>query len=247
MASRQENVQIWEDTKDICTEKFQNVSIPKSTLYKLVDAPIKPTYEYDKTIVKVFNIDTFTYCHQLQNAGYTVVGLNMANHRQSGGGVKQGSFAQEENLFRRSNYFMTLAQKLYPIPEDNCIYSPGVTVFKDQQYKVMDKDFVVSMIACAAIRMPLLDEDGNYVREKDRALMKLKIRTILYVAYIYGHEAIVLGSLGCGAFGNPPHEVAQLFNEVMDEFRGCFKYIGFGVKSFKDPNYDIFNVVINQT
>ena len=100
-----------------------------------------------------------------------------------------------------------LDQNLSPIAEDYCIYSPFVTIFKDKDYTVMENEFVVSMIACAAFRRPFIDEDGNYVKG---------------------------------------HEVAQLFNEVMDKFKGCFKYIGYGVKSFRDPNYDIFNAVINQ-
>ncbi|KAJ7788078.1 hypothetical protein B0H14DRAFT_2950224 [Mycena olivaceomarginata] len=46
---------------------------------------------------------------------------------------------------------------------------------------------------------------------------------------------LVLGAFGCGAFGNPPAEVAQLFRRVLlgrdgnrgGEFLGCFDEVTF--------------------
>lgn len=102
------------------------------------------------------------------------------------------------------------------------------------------------MVASAALRHPKLDEDGNYLNASDRDAMREKIRMMYMLAYQKGYDALVLSAYGCGAFGNPPHEVAQLFNEVNEEFWGCFKYIGFGVKSFRDPNYDIYNLLIDR-
>lgn len=47
--------------------------------------------------------------------------------------------------------------------------------------------------------------------------IKNKIRTIFRIGLIHGHDSLVLGALGCGAFRNPPRHVAQLFHEVMEE------------------------------
>lgn len=47
--------------------------------------------------------------------------------------------------------------------------------------------------------------------------IKNKIRTIFRIGLIHGHDSLVLGALGCGAFRNPPRHVARLFHEVMDE------------------------------
>src|SRR5581483_6745347 len=125
------------------------------------------TPKYDKTIVKVAEIDTLTCCELLIKQGHNVVALNMACAKSPGGGVKYGSFCQEENCFRRSNYFQVLNRSLYPIPETGCIYSPIITVFKDKYYNLMVEPFNVSMIACAAIRKPNLNHDGQYTDPSD--------------------------------------------------------------------------------
>jgi hypothetical protein len=61
-----------------------------------------------------------------------------------------------------------------------------------------------------------------YANEEDRELMKTKMRVSLRIAAKHGHGKLVLGALGCGAFRNPPVEVATLWKEVLSEseFRG---------------------------
>jgi uncharacterized protein (TIGR02452 family) len=179
--------------------------------------------------------------------GFNVMGLNMACHSQPGGGVMEGAFAQEENCFRRSNYFLSLKPELYPIPETGCIYTPIITVIKDKNYHLMDAPFTVSMLACAAIRYPQVTQQGSYASQRDRSLMKHKIEQIFQVGYQHNKDTLILGAFGAGAFGNPPIDVANIFNEVLHTYRQCFKYIIFAVKSFNDPNYEIFSKIINQS
>jgi ADP-ribosyl-[dinitrogen reductase] hydrolase len=58
-----------------------------------------------------------------------------------------------------------------------------------------------------------------------------KIRTIFRIALNHGHDAIVLGAWGCGAFKNPPQHIAKMFHQIMDEaeFRNRFKKIVFAI------------------
>lgn len=111
---------------------------------------------------------------------------------------------------------------------------------------------VVSVISVAAIRRPRIttirtdtaaasggqgrrvNQNGDlsasgrpalkavYANEEDRELMKTKMRISLRISAKYGHRKLVLGALGCGAFRNPPAEVATLWKEVLSEaeFRG---------------------------
>lgn len=60
---------------------------------------------------------------------------------------------------------------------------------------------------------------------KEQEQTKDKIRTILRIAMEHCHDALVLGALGYGAFGNPPAQVAKLFYEVFEEpeFKNQFK------------------------
>mgnify|MGYP000199309063 CR=1 FL=1 len=47
----------------------------------------------------------------------------------------------------------------------------------------------------------------------------------------HGHDSLVLGALGCGAFCNPPRHIARLFHEVMEEpeFLNKYRYLVFAI------------------
>lgn len=67
-------------------------------------------------------------------------------------------------------------------------------------------------------------------------MIKNKIRTILRIGLQNGHDSLVLGALGCGAFCNPPQHIALLFHETLNEheFANKYKHISFAI--LEDPN-----------
>jgi len=54
-----------------------------------------------------------------------------------------------------------------------------------------------------------------YEVENDREVMTMKVRLLLQVARERGVKRLVLGALGCGAYENPPEEVAGIFRKVI--------------------------------
>ena len=44
-----------------------------------------------------------------------------------------------------------------------------------------------------------------------------------------GQRYAVLGAWGCGAFCNPPHEVAQIFREELEQRAGAFDCVVFAI------------------
>ena len=74
--------------------------------------------------------------------------------------------------------------------------------------------------------------------------MKSKMRVILRVAALNGHEQLVLGAFGCGAFRNPPWEVAEMWKAVFEEpeFKkgGWWKDVVFAVLGQGTENFDVF-------
>ena len=60
---------------------------------------------------------------------------------------------------------------------------------------------------------------------------KNKMRTILRIGLRHGHDSLVLGALGCGAFCNPPSHIARLFHEVFEEpeFKNKYRLISFAI------------------
>lgn len=196
--------------------------------------------------------------------------LNLASYSNPGGGVYDGAAAQEEYLFRCSDYFRSLYQYadfasmygvkqhseyIYPLHNEyGAVFSRGITVFRDIQargYKLLERPFKVNMLAAAAHRNPKTVTVGGEVRytRAEEAYMINKVRTILRIAYENGQTHLVLGALGCGAFHNPPKQVAQIFKKVLQEpeFRGIFQYVYFAIINDHNSNgnYEAFEKVFS--
>lgn len=221
--------------------------------------------------ITVASDDCLDIAHEWVTQGLEVSVLNMANRLNPGGGVKGGAGAQEEYLFRCSDYYRSLyrfteyakqygiirSPYQYPLNRDfGGIYSPNVTVFRGNElkgYPLLKEPFQVNMIAVAGMNRPELVQVNDEFRIAPELVegIKNKIRTILCIACQHGQRNLVLGALGCGAFRNPPKHTAELFREVMSEseFKGAFSKICFAVKSDRnshgDTNFTEFYSVLN--
>ncbi|CAF0883349.1 unnamed protein product, partial [Didymodactylos carnosus] len=118
---------------------------------------IKPRFSL--TAIEVVNEDCLVAYERLAAEGLNPVLLNMANAVTPGGGYRRGDGAQEENIFRRTNYFVSLDhflepdqrhtqnermkcesngslkqlstnEKMYPVEDFGCIYTSGITIFR---------------------------------------------------------------------------------------------------------------------
>ncbi len=208
--------------------------------------------------IRVVSDDCLDVARAWAEQGLEVTVLNMASRRNPGGGVTNGAGAQEEYLFRCSDYYRSLyryvsyafqydldrARHSYPLDRNfGGIYSPSVTVFRGNEaggYKLLENPFHINLIAVAGMNRPeLVYEDGE-ARIAPHLVegIKNKIRTILRIAQDNGQRNLVLGALGCGAFRNPPKHVAELFRLVLceDEFFHAFQRITFAVKSDHNSN-----------
>ena len=219
--------------------------------------------------VAVWNSDSIDAGKRLLDEGYNVAVLNLASHRNPGGGVMNGSAAQEESLFRRTNLFRSMYQFAhyaeeyglkrsryqYPLDRRNGgVYTPGATVIRDARLRLLAEPYQLSFIAVPAIAHPdvtsvapcgigsagftpanVADGDvrapGLWLTDEMVDLTRQKMRTIFRIAAHHGHDALVLGAFGCGAFRNPPRHIALLFKEVMQEteFTGRFRKIVFAI------------------
>ena len=193
----------------------------------------------------VWNSDSIDAGKRLLDEGYNVAVLNLASHRNPGGGVVNGSAAQEESLFRRTNLFRSMYQFTpyaeeyrlkrsryqYPLdPKNGGVYTPGATVIRDARLRLLAEPYRLSFVAVPAIAHPDLTRDG-LLTDAMADLTRQKMRTIFRIAAHHGHDALVLGAFGCGAFRNPPRHIALLFKEVMQEreFAGRFRKIVFAI------------------
>ncbi|KAL8727424.1 MAG: hypothetical protein Q9181_005723 [Wetmoreana brouardii] len=222
-----------------------------------------------KTPIRVVNMDTldaaldlsYLTTSALPHSSSPVLVLNMANAKHAGGGWLKGAIAQEEALCYRSSLSFTLKRRFYPMSDRSTIYSPTVVIMREslsKGHKLLDlgqpgKLPVVSVVSMAALRDPpvqrrLGDGEETYRNSYDRALMRSKIRMILRVAAAKNHRKLVLGALGCGAFGNPRGEVVSLWKQVFaePEFSGgwwedvVFAVMDKGAGEESNSNYGVF-------
>lgn len=155
-------------------------------------------------------------------------------------------------------YDLSFIQQGYPMEENfGGIYSDDVTVFKDGEYEWLYDPYQTAFISVAAMNVNRALRQGENIlvdgRLSDRAvaITKNKIRTIYRIGILHGHDSLVLGAWGCGAFGNPPEQMAQLFVDVLneDEFRGRYKDIRFAIiedHNSRGRNYQTFKNVIGK-
>lgn len=266
MPSNFENIAIINDTlatikKDAALTESVQKSI-QSQEYHFGDVA-KPEPRFtDECKVVVSKSSSFDAARKY---GGKVAVLNFASATNPGGGVLNGSNAQEECLCRCSTLFECLSipeamDKFYtphrnglsPLHNDDIIYTPDVVIFKSDAYNKLFQNKTVDVITCAAPN--LREKPGNRYNQEarqnkveitDAALYELHVqraRQIFNVAAQHEADTIILGAFGCGAFRNDPVTVAKAYYDVVKEYRNHFKNIEFAVFCGREStNYDVFN------
>ena len=205
--------------------------------------------------------------------GKKVCVLNFASATNPGGGVVNGSSAQEECICRCTTLYPclntdTMWNAFYkphrkaanPLYNNDCIYTPEVFVFKsDTNFpEILPKDewWNVNILTCAAPN--LRERPSNAMNphagdvavkitsaELEKLLMK-RIRRIFEIAIANGNEVLILGAFGCGAFRNPPEIVAKVFNTAMQDYLCYFDTIEYAVYHTEREvaNYETFKKVV---
>lgn len=271
---REENKEIFQDTEKLCRTNPALIQAWKSSSEKQKLILENEAVIYEKQIfetpTKVIVSKKRTFEAAMDYPGKKVAVLNFASASNPGGGVVNGSSAQEECLCRCSTLYCNLTEDFMwknfyqphrhaanPIHNDDLIYTPDVVIFKsDTPYPRLlpqNKWAKVNVITCAA---PNLRErpsnafntgDGNQaVKISPAQLEQIHIqrgRKILATAAANKNEVIILGAFGCGAFMNNPEIVAKAYTKLIKEFKNAFKVIEFAIycSPRDDSNFRIFS------
>ncbi len=267
-----DNIEVFNDTQKVINTRKNLMDAVKASndkqQYWVTDEV--PTFEnrFDTDAKIVVSKSTSFGAARKYNGEIAV--LNFASATNPGGGVTHGSFAQEECLCRCSTLYNNLilkeaADKFYlphrsglsPLHNDDIIYTPGVVVFKSDDYKDYGTTKNVNIITCAAPNLrevpknefnsenttvPATISDDDLLE-----LHKQRGRKILSVAAANKNDYVVLGAFGCGAFRNDPKIVAEAYKQILPEFKNAFKVIEFAVfcRDHETINYDTFKEIIN--
>lgn len=200
---------------------------------------------------------------------------NFASATNPGGGVTHGSSAQEEAICRCSTLYFNIsepdivkgfhnrhrqmlkADKMDATYNDDCIYTPGVVVFKSDtdSPELLDETdwYQVDVITCAAPNLrekpsnPMNPDSGKKsvrIKDKDlKALHEKRMRHILDIAKKEKEDVVILGAFGCGAFSNSPYVVSEAMASVVQDYLYDFRVIEFAVYCTPRDmeNYEVFS------
>ena len=199
---------------------------------------------------------TLAAARRLTAKGANVVALNFASARSVGGGFLGGARAQEESLCRASALYPTLltAPRYYDenraaddtLYTDWAIHSPNVPVFRDDALALLAEPFHTSFITLPA---PNLRPENRPPPEAVASTFRRRIRYLFALAREKGHDALVLGAWGCGAFRNEPTDVANAFHQALhlDQWSASFRHITFAIHDGKaEGNLPIFQRTLDR-
>lgn len=260
MNDRTKNVTIAKETLEILKQKkYTSLNGNIVDISDILDAAIKGTILYKATsdlpdfdletthpIIEVTNETTAQAAVRLGSLGKTnIVALNFASARNQGGGFLGGAIAQEEDLCRASGLYACLKSKSVFYNEnilcdntlytDNIIYSPRVPFFRNEHNLFLESPFNLSIISAPA---PNIRAMGDIINEEQDYLisetLERRAHRVLQIAAAHGHKNIILGAWGCGAFGNNPVEVAEVFTLALQKVP-AFEHVCFAVYDTRTP------------
>jgi uncharacterized protein (TIGR02452 family) len=208
-----------------------------------------------QTKISVENMTTLETAHRLISEGRRPAVLNFASATDPGGGFIGGARAQEEYLARSSGLYACIRDNaMYsfhrsrrdPLYTNFAIYSPDVPVFRSDDGRLLDEPYTVGIITCPAVNAKRVD----FKRKNEIGpAMRLRILKVLSIGVKHGHDSIVLGAWGCGAFGNDGHDIAKLFHRALEQnFKGSYRQVVFAIvdrsgdRKFIGPFQNAFKV-----
>lgn len=272
---KQQLINVFQDTQKFYTENPNLAAAvaygrQHTKLYEQNDYPEISVSNAKSGQVQIIAAKTFETAINLHKKYSTkkIAVLNFASATRPGGGVKNGSSAQEESLCRCSTLYPTidrrwLWEKYYGVNRelkdnrhtDACIYSPSVIICKADDFahtRLSEKDFVtVDVISCAApnLRNEPANrhnpETGKPIKMEPQKLYDLHVKRakhIMHVAAANQVDILILGAFGCGAFQNDPDTVAKAYRTALKDYRDKFDSIVFAIYcgGTDRSNYDAF-------
>lgn len=223
----------------------------KRSLSPEAPLPASSRAPHPETRAQVCNETTLQAARRLIDAGHRPLALNFANGIHPGGGFLHGARAQEEVLCRSSALYATLVgdpmyehHRARPRPDstDWAIYSPDVPVFRSDDGAELERPWLACFLTCAAPYAPTIGQPES------GELLQRRIHRVLAVASAHGHETLVLGAWGCGAFENDPYRTAIDFRSALEhDFRGHFSEVVFAIadwspdRRYLGPFRDVFS------
>ena len=198
-----------------------HVPAPDSTIQFAYVESGRQTQTHKTTRVFVANEDVLAVAARVRDHDPLI--MILADADTPGGNVMAGAGMQEESLFRRTALFSYLRKDANPIADTEALYARGVPVLCSSSSRTH------AFIACPGVKMPRVSPTVGRMCTADAEVLRRKNRLIVQVAATMGHATLVAGALGCGVWGCPARQVAEIFREVHVEHDGVLEEVHFAV------------------
>jgi uncharacterized protein (TIGR02452 family) len=123
---------------------------------------------------------------------------------------------------------------------DYVLYSPDVPVFRTGDGTLLEEPWPCAVLTSPAVFADAVRRYAPVQLPEIPDAMFGRIRKVLAVAERHGHDTLVLGAWGCGAFGNDVNAIAPLFRRALEEhFAGAFQLVVFAITHWSGESRNI--------
>lgn len=194
---------------------------------------------------------------------YTV--LNMANAELPGGLYLEGFGAQEENMYRRTNCHFHVhdnemdEEKIYYTQEMTAlingfsghvyldVQTPRICIKGSEGPNISGYDDLSPSDYFLFYELKSAADNISHDNPFSEASMRKKIAAQLDTLKAANVRCVVLSAFGCGAFGNPPTEVARIYREELQKRLEDFDDVAFAIftSEFDSDNFMPFKEALD--
>ena len=163
----------------------------------------------------------------LERAGHgNITALNFANAMYAGGAYVLGGNAQEESLCRASMLYYTIRNQkdyyrrnrlhVFPDYTDIMIFSENVPIIRNDNGVLLEKPVLCNFITSPAVNRTFAK--FMFSQKKINDIMYTRIKKIIMLALEKKTGILILGTFGCGMFGNRRETVFPMFEEIINKY-----------------------------
>jgi len=194
----------------------------------------------------------------MKKTGRTPAILNFASAKHPGGGFRNGTMSQEEDIAYRSTLYAALSSRPEYYQEslsnlfgglyfDKAVYTKGLVVIRDGNYDLSESWLCDCVTAPAPNRGAALKHGVS--EAEISAAMERRIDMALRIFILNKNRKIVLGAFGCGVFKNLPEPVAERFSKALfdDGLIAHFDCVMFAIPNENSENHQAFRKVFKSS
>ena len=174
--------------------------------------------------------------------------LDFASFTSPGGGYDRGAWAQEQALCAESFLYNVLREKRDWYGENrrrnvNCnLYRNRALVVPKVRFERDGYHSYADVIVCAAPNARRAREEYHVSEEALATALRDRIRLVMAIAADLGHEKLILGAFGCGAFGWDAATVAKAFLAELASGTHAAHEVVFAIPRGRfDENLEVFS------